>query len=47
MKNTISTRWGHGDMKFVEDYAVSFAQNNATAAAQAGAKQAGKTVIAK
>ena len=36
------TRWGHGDMKkFVEDYAVSFAQNNATAAAQAGAKHAG------
>ena len=36
------TRWGHGDMKkFVEDYAVSFAQNNAAAAAQAGAKQVG------
>ncbi len=36
------TRWGHGDMKkFVEDYAVSFAQNNATAAAHAGAKQVG------
>jgi len=36
------TRWGHGDMKkFVEDYAVSFAQNNAAAAVQAGAKQVG------
>ena len=30
------TRWGHGDMKkFVEDYAVSFHNRNATAAAAA------------
>ena len=35
------TRWGHGDMKkFVEDYAVSFAQKNSAAASSAGgAKQ--------
>jgi protein tyrosine/serine phosphatase len=31
------TRWGHGDMKkFVEDYAVSFAQKNSAAASTAG-----------
>lgn len=35
------TRWGHGDMKkFVQDYAVSFHQNNAAAdTQQSGAKQ--------
>jgi protein tyrosine/serine phosphatase len=35
------TRWGHGDMKkFVQDYAVSYQQQNATATTQqSGAKQ--------
>lgn len=33
------TRWGHGDMKkFVQDYAVSFHNNKAAAAATSGAK---------
>jgi protein tyrosine/serine phosphatase len=34
------TRWGHGDMKkFVQDYAVSFQNKHAAAAATTGAKQ--------
>lgn len=34
------TRWGHGDMKkFVEDYAVTFQNRNATAAAAATTNQ--------
>lgn len=44
MKNyDFYTRWGHGDMKkFVEDYAVSFAQKN-SAAATAGTQGGTKT----
>jgi protein tyrosine phosphatase (PTP) superfamily phosphohydrolase (DUF442 family) len=41
MKNyDFYTRWGHANMKkFVEDYAVSYQQNNAAALQQSGVKQ--------
>ena len=41
MKNyDFYTRWGHANMKkFVEDYAVSYQQNNVAASQQSGVKQ--------